>query len=154
MPVIRIQCNSVCYPLSPLTDVQINTVNTDGVDTDDISKDNEKEIRLRNVIDGREMEGEDLRTSTHCISPDFQEEGQEVVEKMEENIDNRSPSLSELSGLCPGWTSAFYGSECFSLEVHNYIRKLGKRKANDTQNIDAKKVVSILNCQDGKEMHV
>ncbi|XP_078247395.1 kinase non-catalytic C-lobe domain-containing protein 1 isoform X1 [Pogona vitticeps] len=135
------KCNDLQNATEEANDVQINTVNTDGVDTDDISKDNnEKEIRLQNVIDGRKTEGEDLRTSTHCITPDFQEEGQKVVEKMEENIDNRSPSLSELSGLCPGWTSAFYGSECFSLEVHNYIRKLGKRKANGTQNIDAKKV--------------
>lgn len=137
--------------LSPLTDCQIDSVNIDDLDVDGNSKENnEKDISLQSGTDGRKMEGEG--TSKHCINPDFPEEDQEqeILEKVEENIDDLSPSLSELSGLCPGWNSAFYGSECFSLEVHNYIRKLGKRKADSTQSIDAKKVVGILICQDGK----
>ncbi|KAJ7324112.1 hypothetical protein JRQ81_017132 [Phrynocephalus forsythii] len=137
------KCNDLLNAIGEANEFQVNAVNIDGVAADDISKENnEKELMLPSVTDGREMEGGGLQNSKRCVSPYFPEEGkeQEILVNLEENIDGTSSSLPELSGLCPGWNSAFYGSECFSLEVHSYTRKLGKRKANGTQNIDAKKV--------------
>nr|XP_060624671.1 kinase non-catalytic C-lobe domain-containing protein 1 [Anolis sagrei ordinatus] len=103
--------------------------------SDDFPQDNaEKEVRT-------EMEEECLQTNTTYFSPDFPEEVQSQEELFilkEEDIYTGSPCLSELNGFCPGWRSAFYGSECFSLEVHDYIRKLGKRRDSGTQNIGAK----------------
>uniref|UniRef100_A0A8D0H606 Kinase non-catalytic C-lobe domain containing 1 n=1 Tax=Sphenodon punctatus TaxID=8508 RepID=A0A8D0H606_SPHPU len=54
-------------------------------------------------------------------------------------IDGSSYSMSPYPAdfhSCPGWSSAFYGSECFSLEVHDYETKLGKQKARVSQSID------------------
>ncbi|KAH0623632.1 hypothetical protein JD844_006586 [Phrynosoma platyrhinos] len=105
------------------------------VDTDDFPQDNtEKEVRT-------EMEGECLQTNATYITPGLPEDNQnqeEFIVRREENIYTGSSCLSELGGFCPGWRSAFYGSECFSLEVHDYVRKLGKRKASGTQNISVK----------------
>ncbi|XP_062832196.1 kinase non-catalytic C-lobe domain-containing protein 1 isoform X3 [Anolis carolinensis] len=102
---------------------------------DDLPQDNtEKEVRT-------EIEEECLQTNTTYIDPDFPEEVQsqeELLVLKEEDIYTGSPCLSELNGFCPGWRSAFYGSECFSLEVHDYVRKLGKRRDSGTQNIGAK----------------
>ncbi|XP_030807032.1 kinase non-catalytic C-lobe domain-containing protein 1 isoform X3 [Camarhynchus parvulus] len=51
-----------------------------------------------------------------------------------------SPSLPDFRGCSPGWSSAFYGAECFDSEVHSYLKNLGKQKSSESQNIDAKKV--------------
>ncbi|XP_061491572.1 kinase non-catalytic C-lobe domain-containing protein 1 isoform X2 [Rhineura floridana] len=113
-------------------------------DGDDLPQDNaEKEVESQKITVGIEKDdGECLQTNKCYLSPCLPEENQEqdqVPAKMEENIYTSSPCFSELCGFCSDWSSAFYGSECFSLEVHRYIRKLGKRKANETQDIDAKK---------------
>lgn len=55
-----------------------------------------------------------------------------------------SPNLPEFCGCSPGWSSAFYGAECFDSEVHSYLKNLGNQKSSESQNIDAKKVVSTL----------
>lgn len=85
----------------------------------------------------------------HADLPAENQEQEQVLLKLEENVCTKAPCLSELCGFCPGWSTAFYGSECFSLEVHHYIRKLGKRKVNDAQDIDAKKAVGILIFKNG-----
>ncbi|XP_042316222.1 kinase non-catalytic C-lobe domain-containing protein 1 isoform X2 [Sceloporus undulatus] len=109
-------------------------LNTGEETNDDLPQDyTENEVR-------REMEGEYLQTNTTYISPGLPEDNQsqkEFIVHREENIYTGMSCLSELSGFCPGWRSAFYSSECFSLEVHDHIRKLGKRK-DGTQNIGAK----------------
>ncbi|RLW04011.1 hypothetical protein DV515_00005923 [Chloebia gouldiae] len=51
-----------------------------------------------------------------------------------------SPNLPDFCGCSPGWSSAFYGAECFDSEVHSYLKNLGKQKSSELQNIDAKKV--------------
>ncbi|KAM6442336.1 kinase non-catalytic C-lobe domain-containing protein 1 isoform 1-T1 [Liasis olivaceus] len=103
----------------------------------------EKEVESQTLLVGIQMEGECLQTNKCCSGSSVTEKEQkqeEIQVKMEENMYSRSSCPSELPGFCPGWSSAFYGSEWFSLDVHNYFRKLGKQKAHGTQNIDAKKM--------------
>ncbi|KAM3835814.1 kinase non-catalytic C-lobe domain-containing protein 1 [Vipera latastei] len=112
-------------------------VHVAGMDADD------KEVESQTLLVGIQMEGECLQTEKCCSGPhvvETEQKQEEIQEIMEENIYSSSSSLSELPGFYPGWSSAFYGSEWFSLDVHNYFRKLGKQKARGTQNIDAKKM--------------
>ncbi|XP_039193395.1 kinase non-catalytic C-lobe domain-containing protein 1 isoform X3 [Crotalus tigris] len=112
-------------------------VHVAGMDSD------EKEVETQTLLVGMQMEGESLQTEKGCSRPhvtETEQKQEEIQERMEENIYSSSSSLSELPGFYPGWSSAFYGSEWFSLDVHNYFRKLGKQKARGTQNIDAKKM--------------
>ncbi|ETE70601.1 Protein very KIND, partial [Ophiophagus hannah] len=104
---------------------------------------NEKEVESQTLLAGIQMEGECLQTEKCCSGPSVTETEQkqeEIQERIEENMCSSYSSPSESAGFCLGWSSAFYGSEWFSLDVHNYFRKLGKRKAHGTQNIDAKKM--------------
>ncbi|XP_063162644.1 kinase non-catalytic C-lobe domain-containing protein 1 [Candoia aspera] len=102
----------------------------------------EKEVESQTVLVGMQMEGECLQINKGCSGPSVteKEKQKEIQVKTEENTYSGSSCHSELPGFCPGWSSAFYGSEWFSLDVHNYFRKLGKQKAHGTQNIDAKKM--------------
>ncbi|EMP42155.1 Protein very KIND [Chelonia mydas] len=50
-------------------------------------------------------------------------------------------SSSDFQSCSPGWSSAFNGGECFSSEVYNYVKKLGKQEVNQSQNIDSKRVI-------------
>ncbi|XP_053168247.1 kinase non-catalytic C-lobe domain-containing protein 1 isoform X2 [Hemicordylus capensis] len=112
------------------------------MDIDDLPQDN-IENRPQIAVAGTEMEGECLQMNKSHLSPEFPEENleqEDVPGKTEENIYIQSPCPFELHGFCPDWKSAFYGSECFGLEVHSYVRKLGKWQANGTQNPDAKRV--------------
>uniref|UniRef100_A0A8C5S396 Uncharacterized protein n=1 Tax=Laticauda laticaudata TaxID=8630 RepID=A0A8C5S396_LATLA len=91
------------------------------------------------LLVGIQMEGECLQTEECCSGPSVTETEQkqeEIQERIEDNMWSSYSPSSELPEFCPGWSSAFYGSEWFSLDVHNYFRKLGKRKAHGTQNID------------------
>ncbi|NXP92339.1 KNDC1 protein, partial [Passerina amoena] len=76
--------------------------------------------------------------------PGFAEENTSSVEqamiKTAGNTYLASPNLPDFCGCSPGWSSAFYGAECFDSEVHNYLKNLGKQKSSESQNIDAKKV--------------
>nr|XP_028585685.1 LOW QUALITY PROTEIN: kinase non-catalytic C-lobe domain-containing protein 1 [Podarcis muralis] len=113
-------------------------------DADDLPQDNsEKEAESQEIAGGIQKNGGEILQANECyLRADLPAENQEqeqVLLKLEENVCTKAPCLSELCGFCPGWSTAFYGSECFSLEVHHYIRKLGKRKVNDAQDIDAKK---------------
>ncbi|XP_060130825.1 kinase non-catalytic C-lobe domain-containing protein 1 isoform X3 [Zootoca vivipara] len=115
-----------------------------GIIADDLPQGNsEKETESQETADGIQKNGGEILQANDCyLRADLPAENQEqeqVLLKLEENVCTKAPCLSELCGFCPGWSTAFYGSECFSLEVHQYIRKLGKRKINDTQDIDAKK---------------
>ncbi|XP_070801718.1 kinase non-catalytic C-lobe domain-containing protein 1 [Pituophis catenifer annectens] len=108
-----------------------------GMDSD------EKEVESQTPLVGIQTEGERLLTEKCCSGPSVTETEQkqeEIQGRMEEDTCASSSLPSDLPGFCPGWSSAFYGSEWFSLDVHNYFRKLGKRKAHGTQNIDAKKM--------------
>ncbi|XP_066477526.1 kinase non-catalytic C-lobe domain-containing protein 1 [Tiliqua scincoides] len=104
----------------------------------------EKEVGSQMVIVGKETEEKCLQTDTCYLSPDLPDgslDQEEVLEMTEGNICAKSICPSEFHGFCPGWSTAFYGSECFDLEVHNYVRKLGKQKTwqvNGIQSTDAK----------------
>lgn len=117
-------------------------------DFDESPSDNfKKELRLQNTIP-IEKEGQCLQSNSCCIGPGFAEENTELEEdtmiKIAGNSYFVSPSLPDFHGCSPGWSSAFYGAECFDSEVHSYMKNLGKQKSNESQNIDAKKVVSTL----------
>ncbi|NXY69749.1 KNDC1 protein, partial [Glareola pratincola] len=85
-----------------------------------------------------------LQSNGCCIGPDFAEENTEPEEETMIKIGGNSylvsPSLPDFHGCSPGWSSAFYGAECFDSEVHGYMKNLGKQKPSESQNIDAKKV--------------
>ncbi|OXB75463.1 UNVERIFIED_CONTAM: hypothetical protein H355_016524 [Colinus virginianus] len=102
-----------------------------------------KESRLKNAIH-TEKDGECLQSNGYFIGPDFAEENaepeEEAVTKTAENSYLVPPSLPDFHGCSPGWSSAFYGAECFDSEVHSYMKSLGKQKSNESQSIDAKKV--------------
>ena len=106
-----------------------------------------KELRLQNTIP-IEKERQFLQSNGCCIRPGFAEENTEPEEetmiKIAGNSYLVSPSLPDFHGCSPGWSSAFYGAECFNSEVHSYMKNLGKQKSSESQNIDAKKVVSTL----------
>ncbi|NXM66252.1 KNDC1 protein, partial [Serilophus lunatus] len=85
-----------------------------------------------------------LQSNGCSIGPGFAEENvgpeEETMIKIDGNSYLESPSLPDFHGCSPGWSSAFYGAECFDSEVHNYLKNLGKQKSSESQNIDAKKV--------------
>ncbi|NXW27031.1 KNDC1 protein, partial [Phaetusa simplex] len=85
-----------------------------------------------------------LQSNGCCIGTGFGEENtepeEETVIKIGGNSYLVSPSLPDVHGCSPGWSSAFYGAECFDSEVHGYMKNLGKQKPSESQNIDAKKV--------------
>ncbi|NXI48811.1 KNDC1 protein, partial [Chloroceryle aenea] len=85
-----------------------------------------------------------LQGNSCCTGPGFAEENKEPKEeamiKIAENSYLLSPNLPAFHGCSPGWSSAFYGAECFDSEVHHYMKNLGKQKSSASQNIDAKKV--------------
>ncbi|XP_054839109.1 kinase non-catalytic C-lobe domain-containing protein 1 [Eublepharis macularius] len=113
-----------------------------GFEVDYLSQDN-IDCETRSQVIGTETKEECLQTSKCYLSPGLLEESlleEEIPVKAEENNCTNFPYTSELPDCHLGWRSAFYGSECFSLEVHNYIRKLGKQKASGTQNTHAKRM--------------
>ncbi|KAF1522246.1 Kinase non-catalytic C-lobe domain-containing protein 1, partial [Eudyptes chrysocome] len=85
-----------------------------------------------------------LQSNGCCIGPGFTEENREPEEetiiKIAGNSYLVSPNLPDFHSCSPGWSSAFYGAECFDSEVHSYMKTLGKQKSSESQNIDAKKV--------------
>uniref|UniRef100_A0A663DWA4 Kinase non-catalytic C-lobe domain containing 1 n=1 Tax=Aquila chrysaetos chrysaetos TaxID=223781 RepID=A0A663DWA4_AQUCH len=98
-----------------------------------------KELRLQNTIP-IEKERQFLQSNGCCIRPGFAEETTEPEEetmiKIAGNSYLVSPSLPDFHGCSPGWSSAFYGAECFNSEVHSYMKNLGKQKSSESQNID------------------
>lgn len=128
-------------------ELMINTslaeMSFDGMPSDNFKK----ESRLQNTTP-IEKEGQCLQSNGCHIGPDFAEENVEPQEETITKTDGNNylvpPNLPDFHGCSPGWSSAFYGAECFDSEVHSYMKNLGKQKSSESQNIDAKKVVSIL----------
>ncbi|XP_048360827.1 kinase non-catalytic C-lobe domain-containing protein 1-like isoform X2 [Sphaerodactylus townsendi] len=112
------------------------------VKVEDLSQDN-TDYEVTSQVVGTEKEEECLPTSKCNLTPSFPEESQlpeEIPVKAKKNNWTNFPCLSELPDCHLGWSSAFYGSECFSLEVHNYMRKLGKQKASGAEKTQAKRM--------------
>ncbi|XP_028941825.1 kinase non-catalytic C-lobe domain-containing protein 1 [Antrostomus carolinensis] len=113
-------------------------------DFDELPLDNfKKELRLQNTIP-IETKGQCLQSNSCGIGPGFAEENtepeEETVMKIAGNSYHMSPNLPDFHSCSPGWSSAFYGAECFGSEVRSYMKNLGKQKSIESQNIDAKKV--------------
>ncbi|XP_037996830.1 kinase non-catalytic C-lobe domain-containing protein 1 isoform X2 [Motacilla alba alba] len=112
------------------------------IDFDQSSLDNiKKELTLQSTIPtAKEQE---YLQSNGC-GPGFAEEKtnseEQTIIKTAGNSHLASPNLPDFCGCSPGWSSAFYGAECFDSEVHSYLKNLGKQKSSESQNIDAKKV--------------
>lgn len=104
-----------------------------------------KELTLQST---KPIAKEQQYLQSNGCSPGFAEENtcseEQAMIKTAGNSYLASPSLPDFCGCSPGWSSAFYGAECFDSEVHSYLKNLGKQKSSESQNIDAKKVVSIL----------
>ncbi|XP_008948458.1 PREDICTED: protein very KIND, partial [Merops nubicus] len=102
-----------------------------------------KDLRLQGTV-SVEKEGQSLQSNSYCLGPGFAEENTEPEEKTAINIAGDSylvsHNLPDFHGCSPGWSSAFYGAECFDSEVRSYMKNLGKQKSSESQNIDAKKV--------------
>ncbi|NWX88376.1 KNDC1 protein, partial [Nothoprocta pentlandii] len=85
-----------------------------------------------------------LQSNDCCVGTNFSEEnmepGEESMIKTTESSYLASPNLPDFHSCNPGWSSAFYGADCFGSEVHSYVKNLGKQKSSESQNIDAKKV--------------
>ncbi|XP_025906339.1 kinase non-catalytic C-lobe domain-containing protein 1 isoform X2 [Nothoprocta perdicaria] len=119
-------------------------INTSLTEKDLLESDNcEKESRLRNSI-LIEEEGQCLQSNDCCVGTSFSEDnmepGEESMIKTTESSYLASPNLPDFHSCNPGWSSAFYGADCFGSEVHSYVKNLGKQKSSESQNIDAKKV--------------
>lgn len=116
------------------------------MDFDESPLDNiKKELTLQSRIP---IAKEQQYLQSNSCSPGFAEENENSEEqamiKTAGNTYLASPNLPDFCGCSPGWSSAFYGAECFDSEVHSYLKNLGKQKSSESQNIDAKKVVSTL----------
>ncbi|KAJ7405805.1 hypothetical protein BTVI_67661 [Pitangus sulphuratus] len=103
------------------------------MDFDESPSDNiKKELRLQSTLP-TEKEGQSLQGNSCCIGPDLAEENtgpeEEAMIKTAGNSYLASPSLPDFNGCSPGWSSAFYGAECFDSEVHSYLKNLGKQKS-------------------------
>ncbi|XP_042646033.1 kinase non-catalytic C-lobe domain-containing protein 1 isoform X2 [Tyto alba] len=124
-------------------EAMINT-SSPKMDFDASPSDNiKKELKLQNTIP-IEKEQQCLQSSGCCIGPGFAEENtereKEPMIKIAGNGYLVSPNVPDFHGCSPGWSSAFYGAECFDSEVRSYMKNLGKQKSSVSQNIDAKKV--------------
>lgn len=102
-----------------------------------------KELTLQSAIPTAK---EQQYLQSNGCGPGFAEENTSSEEQATIKITGKSclasPNLPDFCGCSPGWSSAFYGAECFDSEVHSYLKNLGKQKSSESQNIDAKKVVS------------
>ncbi|XP_041116567.1 kinase non-catalytic C-lobe domain-containing protein 1-like [Polyodon spathula] len=63
-------------------------------------------------------------------------------ERMPENSRSSSPFQTNVRKCNPGWTSVFYGADCFGEEVLNYVKKLGRR--NEAPCVDVKMLKSVI----------
>ncbi|MGH0141417.1 UNVERIFIED_CONTAM: hypothetical protein FKN15_039174 [Acipenser sinensis] len=74
------------------------------------------------------------------LSLDYTEETEDTDSvssgRMPENSRSSSPFQTNVRKCNPGWTSVFYGADCFGEEVLNYVKKLGRR--NEAQCMDVK----------------
>nr|XP_033797744.1 kinase non-catalytic C-lobe domain-containing protein 1 isoform X4 [Geotrypetes seraphini] len=74
-----------------------------------------------------------LQADSFSLRPDFKTVNEENTEDMFYNT-------ADVYICNPGWRSAFYGAQCFHLDVQSYAHKLGLQKENETPNIMAKKL--------------
>uniref|UniRef100_A0A8C9NWF3 Kinase non-catalytic C-lobe domain containing 1 n=1 Tax=Serinus canaria TaxID=9135 RepID=A0A8C9NWF3_SERCA len=90
-----------------------------------------KELTLQST---KPIAKEQQYLQSNGCSPGFAEENtsseEQAMIKTAGNSYLASPNLPDFCGCSPGWSSAFYGAECFDSEVHSYLKNLGKQKSN------------------------
>ncbi|KAI1236309.1 Protein very KIND, partial [Lamprotornis superbus] len=89
-----------------------------------------KELTLQNTIP---IAKEQQYLQSNSCAPGFAEENasseEQAMIKIAGNSYLASPNLPDFCGCSPGWSSAFYGAECFDSEVHSYLKNLGNQKS-------------------------
>ncbi|RMC11520.1 hypothetical protein DUI87_11639 [Hirundo rustica rustica] len=101
------------------------------MDFDESPLDNiKKELALQSTIHAAK---EQQYLQSNGCGPGFAEENTSSEEQAMINITGNSyltsPNIPDFCGCSPGWSSAFYGAECFDSEVHSYLKNLGKQKS-------------------------
>nr|XP_026655309.1 kinase non-catalytic C-lobe domain-containing protein 1 isoform X4 [Zonotrichia albicollis] len=121
----------------PVVKTSLVEMDFDEPPLDDIKK----ELTLQSTIP---IAKEQQYLQSNGCGPGFAEENisseEQAMIKTAGNTYLASSNLPDFCGCSPGWSSAFYGAECFDSEVHSYLKNLGKQKSSESQNIDAKKV--------------
>ncbi|XP_066179888.1 kinase non-catalytic C-lobe domain-containing protein 1 [Sylvia atricapilla] len=121
----------------PMTKTSLVEMDFDEPPLDNIKK----ELTLQNTIPTAK---EQQYFQSNICGPGFEEENTSSEEQAMIKVTGKSylasPNLPDFCSCSPGWSSAFYGAECFDSEVHSYLKNLGKQKPSESQNIDAKKV--------------
>ncbi|XP_017651113.1 kinase non-catalytic C-lobe domain-containing protein 1 isoform X4 [Nannospalax galili] len=57
--------------------------------------------------------------------------------KSEEGSPPVPPGTADFQSCSPGWSSAFYEADCFGADVYNYVKDLGRQKANGHSELEA-----------------
>ncbi|KAJ1141502.1 hypothetical protein NDU88_007832 [Pleurodeles waltl] len=86
--------------------------------------------------------GHDLFGNSHCPRPDFTE-NDDPDDPVKGSIENRpamSPAPSAFCRVCPGWSSAFYGTMAFNSSVQRYMQNLGGQRSNDVHDFESKRL--------------
>uniref|UniRef100_A0A8C3V194 Kinase non-catalytic C-lobe domain containing 1 n=1 Tax=Catharus ustulatus TaxID=91951 RepID=A0A8C3V194_CATUS len=117
----------------PMIKASLVEMNFDESPLDNIKK----ELTLQSTIP---IAKEQQYLQSNGCDPGFAEENasseEQAVITIAGNSYLASPNLPEFCGCSPGWSSAFYGAECFDSEVHSYLKNLGNQKSSESQNID------------------
>ncbi|XP_058882129.1 kinase non-catalytic C-lobe domain-containing protein 1 isoform X2 [Acipenser ruthenus] len=137
----------------PDTEVELPWKDTfDEMDLKDLHPDSNDE-NPRNPEPSPLSGKEEYVSSTACtlgekdqLSLDYTEEIEDTDSvssgRMPENSRSSSPFQTYVRKCNPGWTSVFYGADCFGEEVLNYVKKLGRR--NEAQCMDVKMLKSVI----------
>uniref|UniRef100_A0A8C3UVH3 Kinase non-catalytic C-lobe domain containing 1 n=1 Tax=Catharus ustulatus TaxID=91951 RepID=A0A8C3UVH3_CATUS len=111
----------------PMIKASLVEMNFDESPLDNIKK----ELTLQSTIP---IAKEQQYLQSNGCDPGFAEENasseEQAVITIAGNSYLASPNLPEFCGCSPGWSSAFYGAECFDSEVHSYLKNLGNQKSN------------------------
>ncbi|XP_069467503.1 kinase non-catalytic C-lobe domain-containing protein 1 [Ambystoma mexicanum] len=83
-----------------------------------------------------------LQTKHYCLGSGLTEldDNRGLVKEPVGSRSVTSPVPSDLSRLCPGWSSAFYGARTFNPAVQRYMKNLGRQTQNDPQDFEPKRL--------------
>uniref|UniRef100_A0A4W3JX37 Protein very KIND n=2 Tax=Callorhinchus milii TaxID=7868 RepID=A0A4W3JX37_CALMI len=121
----------------------VNSIIPDAMDSKETASDISKEEGTLFLIENT------LHVETCTISENLKERCNEEKEETEGHTTEVPearlsvalwPTLSnmERKSCNPGWSSAFFGMECFNQDVKTYVKQLGQHSSSETQNIEAK----------------
>ncbi|XP_028917332.1 kinase non-catalytic C-lobe domain-containing protein 1 isoform X2 [Ornithorhynchus anatinus] len=130
------------------------------MDSSDLSQSNfEVGFRPQQTRPEKELYSlDDICSPTHRgLGPELDQEdaendGATAMVEADDNRNSPHPCPTEFQSCSPGWGSAFYEVDCFSSEVYNYVKKLGRQKGNEPQNLDAKNLKPLLDRECNQEL--